>query len=172
MHPSLLPMLRSIGIEGDYQPKLTAADVPAALAARPYQGLMVRSKMRITASLLAHGPQLRYVARAGDTLASVTGSVYAGLTTADWIRDSNGMPEGAALDAGTTLFVPLHCACFGGADDGVPAVYLTYVVAGGDTVPAIARRFRTTGNDLMSVNDLATADVAAGDIIVVPLPGE
>jgi D-3-phosphoglycerate dehydrogenase len=65
MHPSLLPMLRSIGIEGDYQPKLTAADVPAALAARPYQGLMVRSKMRITASLLAHGPQLRYVARAG-----------------------------------------------------------------------------------------------------------
>jgi D-3-phosphoglycerate dehydrogenase len=65
MHPSLLPMLTSIGVEGDYQPKLTAADVPAALAARPYVGLMVRSKMRITASLLAHGPQLRYVARAG-----------------------------------------------------------------------------------------------------------
>jgi hypothetical protein len=39
-------------------------------------------------------------------------------------------------------------------------------------VPAIALRFRTTGNDLMSVNDMATADVAAGDIIVVPLPGE
>ena len=65
MHPSLLPMLRSIGVEGDYQPKLPAADVPAALAARPYQGLMVRSKMRITAALLAHGPHLRYVARAG-----------------------------------------------------------------------------------------------------------
>jgi len=58
-------MLRSIGVEGDYQPKLLAADVPAALAARPYVGLMVRSKMRITAALLAHGPQLRYVARAG-----------------------------------------------------------------------------------------------------------
>ena len=65
MHPSLLPMLRSIGVEGDYQPKLTPADVPAALAAKPYTGLVVRSKMRITASLLAHGPQLRYVARAG-----------------------------------------------------------------------------------------------------------
>ena len=58
-------MLRSIGVEGDYQPKLAAADVPAALAARPYQGLLVRSKMRITAQLLAHGLQLRYVARAG-----------------------------------------------------------------------------------------------------------
>jgi D-3-phosphoglycerate dehydrogenase len=65
MHPSLLPMLRSIGVEGDYQPKLAVADVPAALAARPYIGLMVRSKMRITAALLAYGPQLRYVARAG-----------------------------------------------------------------------------------------------------------
>jgi D-3-phosphoglycerate dehydrogenase len=65
MHPSLLPMLRSIGVEGDYQPKLLAADVPAALAARPYAGLMVRSKLRVTAELLAHGPQLRYVARAG-----------------------------------------------------------------------------------------------------------
>jgi len=115
---------------------------------------------------------VRYVARAGDTLASVAASVYGGLTTADWIRDSNGMPDDAALDAGTTLFVPLHCACFGGVDSGAPAVYLTYVVAEGDTVPAIARRFRTTGNDLMSVNDMATADVAAGDIIVVPLPGE
>ena len=65
MHPSLLPMLRGIGIEGDYQPKLLAADVPAALAARSYVGLMVRSKLRVTAALLAHGPQLRYVARAG-----------------------------------------------------------------------------------------------------------
>ena len=65
MHPSLLPMLTSIGVEGDYQPKLTAADVPAALSARPYTGLMVRSKLRITQELLAHGPQLRYVARAG-----------------------------------------------------------------------------------------------------------
>ena len=65
MHPSLLPLLAGIGVEGDYQPTLKAAEVPAALAARPYAGLMVRSKMQITSALLAHGPQLRYVARAG-----------------------------------------------------------------------------------------------------------
>jgi len=52
---------------------------------------------------------VRYVAQAGDTLASVAGSVYGGLTTTDWIRDSNGMLEGAALDAGTTLFVRSPC---------------------------------------------------------------
>ena len=65
MHPSLQPLLQSIGVEIDYQPNLTAAEVPAALAAHPYEGLVVRSKLRVTADLLAHGPQLRYVARAG-----------------------------------------------------------------------------------------------------------
>ncbi|NML64870.1 phosphoglycerate dehydrogenase [Hymenobacter sp. RP-2-7] len=65
MHPTLLPMLANIGVEGDYQPTLKPADVPAALGARPYAGLLVRSKMQISAALLAHGPHLRYVARAG-----------------------------------------------------------------------------------------------------------
>ena len=65
MHPSLQPLLQSIGIEVDYQPTLTAAEVPAALAAQPYEGLVVRSKLRVTADLLAHGSHLRYVARAG-----------------------------------------------------------------------------------------------------------
>ncbi|MBH8569087.1 hypothetical protein KB206_09350 [Microvirga sp. STS02] len=65
MHPSLQPLLQSIGVEIDYQPSLTASQVPAALAAKPYEGLVVRSKLRVTADLLAHGPQLRYVARAG-----------------------------------------------------------------------------------------------------------
>ena len=65
MHPSLQPLLQGIGVETDYQPGLTAAEIPAALAARPYEGLMVRSKLRVTADLLAHGPHLRYVARAG-----------------------------------------------------------------------------------------------------------
>ena len=65
MHPSLPSLLHGIGVAIDYQPTLTAAEVPAALAAQPYEGLMVRSKLRVTAELLAHGPALRYVARAG-----------------------------------------------------------------------------------------------------------
>ena len=65
MHPSLQPLLQSIGVAMDYQPNLTAAEVAAALAAQPYEGLVVRSKLRVTADLLAHGPHLRYVARAG-----------------------------------------------------------------------------------------------------------
>ena len=71
MHPSLLPMLASIGVVGDYRPGLTAAEVPAALAAQPYEGLMVRSKVRVTAELLAQAPHLRYVARAGAGLDNI-----------------------------------------------------------------------------------------------------
>ena len=65
MHPTLLPMLAGIGVAADYQPQLSAAEVPGALAAKPYDGLVVRSKLRVTAELLARGPYLRYVARAG-----------------------------------------------------------------------------------------------------------
>ena len=65
MHPSLQPLLQSIGVEIDYQPNLTAAEVPTALATKSYEGLVVRSKLRVAADLLAHGPHLRYVARAG-----------------------------------------------------------------------------------------------------------
>jgi D-3-phosphoglycerate dehydrogenase len=65
MHPSLSDLLQEIGVTLHYRPDLTVAEVPAALAAHPYEGLMVRSKLRVTAELLGHGPQLRYVARAG-----------------------------------------------------------------------------------------------------------
>ena len=65
MHPSLERLLQAIGVTINYCPNLTAAEVPAALAAFPYVGLVVRSKLRVTAELLAHGPHLRYVARAG-----------------------------------------------------------------------------------------------------------
>ncbi|RYU76104.1 NAD(P)-dependent oxidoreductase, partial [Hymenobacter persicinus] len=65
MHPSLPELLEPLGVTLHYRPDLTAAEVPAALAAQPYDGLVVRSKLRITAALLAHGPHLRYVARAG-----------------------------------------------------------------------------------------------------------
>jgi D-3-phosphoglycerate dehydrogenase len=65
MHTSLQEMMEAIGVPTNYCPSLTAAEVPAALAAFPYEGLMVRSKLRVTAELLAQGPHLRYVARAG-----------------------------------------------------------------------------------------------------------
>ncbi|MGY2133931.1 NAD(P)-dependent oxidoreductase [Hymenobacter sp. HD11105] len=65
LHPSWQSLFQEINLTTHYRPDLTAAEVPAALAAHPYEGLVVRSKVRITTELLAHGPALRYIARAG-----------------------------------------------------------------------------------------------------------
>ncbi|RDV11820.1 phosphoglycerate dehydrogenase [Pontibacter diazotrophicus] len=63
MHPSIFPLLEGIGAEADYRPDIKAADVREALAT--FDGLIVRSKMRITADTLELANQLKFVARAG-----------------------------------------------------------------------------------------------------------
>ena len=78
MHRSLRQQLKNVGVFINYCPDLSAAEVPATLAAFPYEGLMVRSKVRVTASLLRQGPQLRYVARAGAGVDNIDEAALAG----------------------------------------------------------------------------------------------
>jgi D-3-phosphoglycerate dehydrogenase / 2-oxoglutarate reductase len=63
MHPSIFPMLEELGIQVSYQPDITAGEVKRLLP--DYQGLVVRSKLFISADLLQHGRQLKFIARAG-----------------------------------------------------------------------------------------------------------
>ncbi len=65
MHPSLLPLLTEIGVFGDYQPTLSAAEVAPKLAAGGYEGLVVRSKLFLSAEIITTLPRLRFVCRAG-----------------------------------------------------------------------------------------------------------
>ena len=63
IHPSIFPMLESIGMEADYRPEIKPLEVCEALAG--FDGLIVRSKMRITAETLKYADKLKFVARAG-----------------------------------------------------------------------------------------------------------
>ncbi|MDX5421539.1 MAG: phosphoglycerate dehydrogenase [Hymenobacteraceae bacterium] len=63
IHPSIFPMLEGIGVAADYRPDIAPVDVCEAL--RGFDGLIVRSKMRITADTLKSAGQLKFVARAG-----------------------------------------------------------------------------------------------------------
>ncbi|RDC63018.1 NAD(P)-dependent oxidoreductase [Adhaeribacter pallidiroseus] len=63
MHLSIIPMLEEIGFAVSYQPEIKASEVKEILA--NYDGLIVRSKLRITDDLLADTQRLRFVARAG-----------------------------------------------------------------------------------------------------------
>ncbi|RRT57720.1 hypothetical protein B296_00044926, partial [Ensete ventricosum] len=112
-----------------------------------------------------------YTVRPADTLGSIASSVYAGLTSPDQIREANDIPDPAALDAGSTLVIPLPCTCFNSTDNFLPAIYLSYVVQQGDSVPAIAARYATTVTDIMTVNAMGSPSVRPGDILAVPLPG-
>ncbi|XP_042470114.1 lysM domain-containing GPI-anchored protein LYP6-like [Zingiber officinale] len=112
----------------------------------------------------------RYTLRPADTLASVATSVFSGLTSTDQIRDVNGIQDPSALDAGSTLVVPLPCVCFNSTDNFLPAVYLSYVVLKGDSVAAIAARYATTATDIMNVNSMGDPSIHPGDILAIPLP--
>ncbi|RWW31734.1 hypothetical protein GW17_00003634 [Ensete ventricosum] len=113
----------------------------------------------------------RYTVRPADTLTSIAASVYSGLATPDQIREANNIRDPAALDVGRTLVIPLPCTCFNSTDNNLPAVYLSYVVLAGDSVPAIAARFSTTITDIMNVNAMGSPSVRPGDILAIPLPG-
>jgi D-3-phosphoglycerate dehydrogenase / 2-oxoglutarate reductase len=63
MHPSIFPMLEAIGVKADYRPTIKPIEVCEALAG--FDGLIVRSKMRITAETIKHADKLKFVARAG-----------------------------------------------------------------------------------------------------------
>ncbi|CAL4885548.1 unnamed protein product [Urochloa decumbens] len=168
---------------------LFAADPAALLAANALDfgapgaahrilpmGLFLRVPTRCScAGGVRKSVAVRYAARPGDTLAAVADGVFAGLASADQIRDENGLVASAAdpdapLDPGQRLVVPLPCVCFNASDNNLPAVYLSYVVQVGDTVPAIAASYETTVTDVMNVNAMGSPVAAPGDILAIPLP--
>ncbi|XP_010498647.1 PREDICTED: lysM domain-containing GPI-anchored protein 1 [Camelina sativa] len=110
-----------------------------------------------------------YKTRPSDTLASIADSVYGGLVSSEQIQEANSVNDPSLLDVGTSLVIPLPCACFNGTDNSLPAVYLSYVVREIDTLVGIARRYSTTITDLMNVNAMGGPDVSSGDILAVPL---
>ncbi|XP_011626548.1 lysM domain-containing GPI-anchored protein 1 isoform X2 [Amborella trichopoda] len=111
-----------------------------------------------------------YHVRPSDTLTSIAGSVFGSLVTADQLRDANSISDPDLIDVGQPLVVPLPCACFNSSDNGLPAVYLSYVVVVGDTLSAVAARYATTVTDLMAVNAMGSPLVKPGDILAIPLP--
>ncbi|GJN22409.1 hypothetical protein PR202_gb09966 [Eleusine coracana subsp. coracana] len=138
-------------------------------------GLFVRVPARCAcAGGVRKSVSVRYAARPADTLAALADVVFAGLASADQIRDENGLASAdpdAPLDVGRELVVPLPCVCFNSSDNNLPAMYLSYVVQVGDTVPAIAATYATTVTDVMNVNAMGSPVAAPGDILAIPLPG-
>ncbi|MBB3700462.1 phosphoglycerate dehydrogenase [Flammeovirga yaeyamensis] len=63
VHDSIFKMFDEAGIEYSYQPDIKADEVPNAIP--PFDGLILRSKMKVGVDLLELAPQLKFIARAG-----------------------------------------------------------------------------------------------------------
>lgn len=66
VHASMAEGLRALGYEVDERFDIPAADIPMALS--DLHGLIIRSKTKLTAEVLAFAPDLRFIARAGAGL--------------------------------------------------------------------------------------------------------
>ncbi|WP_037574567.1 NAD(P)-dependent oxidoreductase [Sporocytophaga myxococcoides] len=66
MHPSIVSMLEGIGIVPDYRPSVTRMDLLKIVM--NYEGLIVRSKVKIDKELLDLATNLKIIARAGAGL--------------------------------------------------------------------------------------------------------
>ncbi|CAN6451605.1 unnamed protein product [Victoria cruziana] len=110
-----------------------------------------------------------YAVQPIDNLDSIAAG-FGRLVSADQIRSLNGIGNGQPLAIGTQLKIPLPCTCFNNSDNGVPTVYLSYVVRSGDILSSIADEYGSTVADLISVNQLGTQDIQPGDILAVPVP--
>ena len=70
-----------------------------------------------------------YKIKASDTLYSIANTVFGGLVTSDQLKDANSITDPDLIDIGQSLTIPLPCSCFNGTDNGLPAIYLSYVLA-------------------------------------------
>jgi D-3-phosphoglycerate dehydrogenase / 2-oxoglutarate reductase len=63
MHPTIVPMLQEIGITVDYRPEIKLEEIKTLLPV--YDGLIVRSKIKVNAEIIKEAQRLKFVARAG-----------------------------------------------------------------------------------------------------------
>jgi len=64
MHESLMQKLDANGLKYSYQPGIEAADIPTAM--KNCSVLVIRSKMRVDASIKRYAPELELIVRAGS----------------------------------------------------------------------------------------------------------
>ncbi|XP_002533411.2 lysM domain-containing GPI-anchored protein 1 isoform X2 [Ricinus communis] len=109
-----------------------------------------------------------YTVKPADTVDSISLG-FGGLVSGEQITSTNGINANNPLMIGQKLVIPLPCSCFDNNDNGVAAVYMSYVVQNGESLEKIAMEFDTTVMDLENVNGFGQPQVDPGDILAVPI---
>ena len=106
-----------------------------------------------------------------DTVDSISEG-YGRLVSGEQIESVNGVSAERPLMTGERIVIELPCTCFGNEnDEGVSAVYLSYVVQSGDSLSGIGGVYGITVGELQEINGLEQAHVDPRDILAIPIPG-
>ncbi|KAG2285668.1 hypothetical protein Bca52824_045272 [Brassica carinata] len=119
-----------------------------------------------------HNATYRLSGRTVETYFSVANDTYQALSTCQAMMSQNPYGE-KNLTAGLDLLVPLRCACpTANQTDAGFRYLLTYLVAQGDSVSAIAEMFRSSSAAVSSGNELASDRIYFFTPLLVPLRTE
>ncbi len=123
-------------------------------------GRHIEAGQRILVPRIDESALVAYEVRAGDTLFSIANEFDSALSL---LMSLNGIADEAALTAGQSLLIPKV-----DAED-----YQTHVIADGETLYSIAKRYATTAEDLIALNGLGGASaIEVGQRILVPAVDE
>lgn len=120
-----------------------------------------------TSSSIAHADE-EYTVRKGDTVSHIAKQFG---TTVSAVRSANGLNASGFIREGQTLTIPT-AGTTTGTPAATPAATGSHTVAQGETVSAIATRYGTTVDAIVSANGLdARAFIRAGQTLTIPGTG-
>uniref|UniRef100_A0A0D6QRD8 Protein kinase domain-containing protein n=1 Tax=Araucaria cunninghamii TaxID=56994 RepID=A0A0D6QRD8_ARACU len=114
-----------------------------------------------------------YTVKEDDTYLIMANNTYQTLSTCQALQQQNNI-NATELTMGTTLTVPLRCACPTAAQaDNRIRYLLSYPVISGDDVNTIGERYGATAQEIFDANEMATSDTIYVDSnLLVPLRTE
>lgn len=155
-------------------PAITQVALPTAVGGGANSTPSAPSAQQVVVSPAApgSGQTSNYTVVAGDTLLSIATRFG---TTTEALAQLNGLPDPNALTLGQKLLIP-GAGATTGASQGTGAATTggstSYTVQRGDTVGTIARRFGTTVQEIVRLNNLTNPNnISVGQKLTVPSSG-
>ena len=142
---------------------MTRPSRPAA-ARRRRSGPVLAGLLALAVVVTAGAPGVITV-RPGDTLWDLARTHG---TTVKALRDLNGLPGNAGIDAGETLKIPGGRSRSGSA---APASAGTHVVRSGETLSHLAVRYGTTSAAIRAANGMSGSTIVIGKRLTIPGAG-
>lgn len=93
-----------------------------------------------------------YIVREGDSLSQIADMFDVTMNTIMW---ANNLPRASAIQPGDTLVI-------------LPISGIRHTVKEGDTLASLAKKYGGDADEIMSYNQLASATLRAGDVVVIP----